>query len=591
MRLAFSHQWELTVVPKKPVKVPSSTKEQQTAKDTRGLPDGYDIDRLYRYRYDTLVNNATGLESFLYKIIPYSYVKSFAFAIDPTYKYKVAPDMVTAVNRVRIKATDSVLLQRKRTRTIVQTSWSQLSNYKGIAVCSSPYYVYTTSSNPVQTVALTKQFPIPDRIKDTSVSTRPLGSERGELEFFKSYINSPPRESIYRVDGWRRVSPGAEPDSTCKAVGGTTDFEVGSNETWRTLVTPTAATLSESTFSAFRDKEVSFCDSVSQKLLPNLLLNNMPFKRQYSLARNVAELKDLPRSIAQARQTAVDLKAVYNSLSGSPKLRSKIFDLSNKAAANLPGEYLSYHFGWKQLHKDLSDLTALPEKLSKKLNFLIQRSNKQTTFRKIQESESGESGVSGFVYDTFDHEWEQSHTSRIVRKHKTTLVVNGVFDFPPINNVQLRQRFFADQVGLIPRFIDVYNIIPWTWLIDWFTGLGNYLELIEETNHDPVLVNWGMITTHTSGKLITNLSYINATQEDFYLNNIRVSPTAATNRTLNHTSVLSYECRTRRNVARVPGMEVTSIPDTLTGYRASIIGALLAQRIDNTRSGTFRPRS
>ncbi len=576
---------------KKPVKVPSSTGEQKTAKDTRGLPDGYDIERLYRYRYDTLANSATGLESFLYKIIPYSFVRSFAFAIDPTYKYKVAPDMVTAVNRTRIKATDSVLLLRKRTRTIVQTSWSQISNYKGISVCSSPYYVYNTSSNPVQTVALTKQFPIPDRIKDTSVSTRPLGSERGELEFFKSYINSPPRTSIYRVDGWRRVSPGAEPDATCKAVGGTTDFEVGSNEIWTTNVTPTAATLPEGTFTLFRDKEVSFCDSVSQKLLPNLLLNNMPFKRQYSLARNVAELKDLPRSITQMRQTADDLKAVYNSLSANPKLRSKVFDLGNKAAANLPGEYLSYHFGWKQLHKDLSDLTALPEKLSKKLNFLIQRSNKQTTFRKIQLSESSESGVSGFVYDTFDHEWNQIHTSRIERKHKTTLVVNGVFDFPPINNVQLRTRFFADQVGLIPRFIDVYNIIPWTWLVDWFTGLGNYLELIEETNHDPVLVNWGMITTHTSGKLITNLEYVNATQEDFYLNNVRVSPDAATNRTLNHTSVLTYECRTRRNVARVPGMEVTSIPDTLTGYRASILGALLAQRIDNTRSGTFRPRS
>jgi len=574
-----------------PVKVPESTPEQKTAKDTRGLPDGYDIERLYRYRYDTLANSATGLESFLYKIVPYSFVRSFAFAIDPTYKYKVAPDMVTAVNRTRVKATDSVLLARKWTRTIVQVDWSQLSNYKGIAVCGSPFYVYNYSNNPVQTGALTRQFPIPNRIKDTSVKTRPLGSERGELEFFKSYINSPPRVSYYRDNGWRRAVPGATADDTCKAAGGIPDFEVGTNVTWTTTFQPTAATLSEDTFNQFRDKEVSFCDSVSQKLLPNLLLNNMPFKRQYSLARNVAELKDLPRSIAQARQTADDLKAVWSSLSGSPKLRSQIFDLSNKAASNLPGEYLSYHFGWKQLQKDLKDLIDLPEKLSKKLNFLILRSNKQTTFRKIQESESSESGGPGFVYDYMDHEWGQTHSSRIVRKHKTTLVVNGVFDFPPINNVTLRQRFFADQIGLIPRFIDVYNIIPWTWLVDWFTGLGNYLELIEETNHDPVLVNWGMITTHTIGKLVTDFECTNATQETNYLNNVKVSPDAAYDVRVKHSSILSYECRTRRNVARVLGMEVTSIPDTLTGYRASILGALLAQRIDNTRSGSFRPRS
>lgn len=579
-------------MPKKPVKVPSSNREQQTAKDTRGLPDGYDIDRLYRYRYDTLANNAVGLESFLYKIVPYSFVRSFAFAIDPTYKYKVAPDMVTAVNRTRIKATDSVLLARTRKSKRTLSTWSQESNYKGIAICGSPYYVYGGNSDPESFTALTRQFPIQDRIKDTSVRTRPLGSERGELEYFKSYINSPPRETEYKIDFWTRQSPGVTVDATCKAAGGTADYEVGSIETWKSTIQPSAATLSEGTFNSFRNQEISYCDSISQRLLPNMLLKNLPFKRQHSLARNVAELKDLPRSIAQARQTATDLKAVYNSLGASPKLRSKVFDLSNKAASNLPGEYLSYHFGWKQLHKDLTDLTALPEKLSKKLNFLIQRSNKQTTFRKIQESVSGASGVSGFVYDTVaGREWGLTHSSRIERRSKTTLVVNGVFDFPPINPVQLRQRFFADQVGLIPRFIDVYNIIPWTWLIDWFTGLGNYLELIEETNNDPTLVNWGMITTHTSGKLITDFTYINATQEDHYLNNVRVSAQAAVNRERRHTSVLNYECRTRRNVAGVPGMEVTSIPDSLTGYRASILGALLAQRIDNTRSGTFRPRS
>jgi hypothetical protein len=578
-------------MPKKPVKVPSSNREQQTAKDTRGLPDGYDIERLYRYRYDTLANNAVGLESFLYKIVPYSFVRSFAFAIDPTYKYKVAPDMVTAVNRTRTKATDSVLLARSKKVKRTLLTWSQESNYKGIAVCGSPYYVYGGNSSPEDVSVLTRQPPVQNRIKDTSVRTRPLGSERGELEFFKSYINSPPRDSDYKIDFWTRAVPGAQPDATCKAAGGTADYEVGSIEVWRTTFQPSAAVLSQGTFNAFRDQEVSFCDSISQKLLPNMLLNSNPFKRQYSLARNVAELKDLPRSIAQARQTANDLKAVYNSLGANPKLRSKVFDLSNKAASNLPGEYLSYHFGWKQLHKDLADLTALPEKLSKKLNFLIQRSNKQTTFRKIQESVSGASGVSGFVYDTADREWNQTHSSRIERKSKTTLVVNGVFDFPPINPVQLRTRFFADQVGLIPRFIDVYNIIPWTWLVDWFTGLGNYLELIEETNHDPRLINWGMITTHTSGKLITDFTYTNATQEDHFLNGVRVSPGPAIDRTRLHTSVLNYECRTRRNVAGVPGMEVTSIPDSLTGYRASILGALLAQRIDNTRSGTFRPRS
>lgn len=32
--------------------------------DTRGLPVGYDPHKLYEYRYDTLIKNSSGLESF-----------------------------------------------------------------------------------------------------------------------------------------------------------------------------------------------------------------------------------------------------------------------------------------------------------------------------------------------------------------------------------------------------------------------------------------------------------------------------------------------------------------------------------------------
>lgn len=170
-------------------------------------------------------------------------------------------------------------------------------------------------------------------------------------------------------------------------------------------------------------------------------------------------------------------------------------------------------------------------------------------------------------------------------------MINGTFDFPTVNVPHFRERFYLDQVGLIPRFTDVYNIIPWTWLVDWFTGFGNYLELIEETNHDPLLINWGLITAVTRGSLTTEFSYRNATQNDIYVNTVRVSPTAATDATKYHTSVLDFECTTRMNVARVLDVERTTEPESLSGYRQSILAALLASRVDNTRSGTFRPRS
>lgn len=562
-------------------------------RDTRGIPEGFDPGSLIRYRYDTLVNSATGLESLAYKLIPFSYIQSWAFALDPTYRFKVAPSTITAVNRVRARRTQSVTDLRTRTRNSGTYSWSQQSNYKGIAVCSSPFLVHSQFNAVPSVASLTARPPNNDIIKDTTGRTRIIGSTQGELELFKSTSNSPPRSSRFVIE-YRWYTSGADPDTNCIVNGGTRDYEVGSTNFWTQDFGPTAAILPESTLDSLRASEIARCKSLCADNATSMLKGGSPFTRAYSLARNIAELKDLPRSVAQARQTMTDLKAVYSALKGSPKLRSQVFDLSNKAASNIPGEYLSYHFGWKQLHKDLRELTELPEKLSKKINFLIRRSGKQTTFRTKRDIVSGESGLaSGYVYDHTDgdKEWTCVHAHRVSRETEIRLAINGTFDFPTINVPHLRERFYFDQVGLIPRFIDVYNIIPWTWLVDWFTGLGNYLELIEEINHDPLLINWGFITAHTRGKLTTEFSYINATQNDIYVNGLRVSPVPATNRTLNHTSILDFECQTRMNVARVYDVERTTEPNSLTGYRQSILGAILAQRIDNTRSGTFRPRS
>jgi len=329
--------------------------------DTRGLPEGFDPETLFQYRYDTLVKSATGLESLAYKLIPMTYIRSWTFALDPTYKYKIAPSTITAVNRVRARRTLSVTDLRTRTRWSSFSSWSQESNYKGIAICGSPYLVYSTpTSSPKEVTNLTAKSPGADVIRDTTGRTRIIGSSQGELELFKSTSNSPPRSSRFAIE-FRNYTSGFIPGAECIAAGGTRDYEVGSTTAWDQFYGPSAAVLPETTLKALQVSEIARCKSLCADNATSMLKGVSPFTRAYSLSRNIAELKDLPRSIAQARQTANDLKAVYSSLTGSPKLRSRIFDLSNKAASNIPGEYLSYHFGWKQLHKDLRELTELSE--------------------------------------------------------------------------------------------------------------------------------------------------------------------------------------------------------------------------------------
>lgn len=550
--------------------------------DTRGLPEGYDPRRLYEYRHANVSENADGLEAFLYKLMPPSLVRSISFAIDPTARFKVSPHTITPVNRTRVRATDSVLLQRKRTYNISSGYSTQESHWMGITNCSSPYQVVVNNPDGVQVVQLANQPVLPSTIKDTTKRTRLLGSDQGELEIFRASINSPPR-TIRWPSTTKNYYTGFAISDTCKRAGGTADYF---GESWsypRYTFAPTSAIYPLASYNALKASEIARNKALAQQQVVPLLLGINPLKRDYSLLRNAIELRDLPRSILSLKDTMEKLRRVYASLPSGK--RDLIFSLKD-LKGNIPNEYLSFHFGWKQTYKDLVDLLNLPEKLSKKLNFLLRRSGKPTTFRISRNFLSSESGVPGFIYDTVSNfewvDWTYQSQSKIERSSEVRLVVNALFDFPPVNVPQLQSHRLRDFVGLNPRLIDVYNLTPWTWLFDWFTGIGQYVELIESINRDNNLINWGMISVVTKGELTTEFRSVVPNTAYTYLDGHQTSGSVV-NIDQRHRSTLSFECHTRQDVGAVYDVKQTSIPSTLTAYQNSIIGALLAQRSSSKR--------
>lgn len=555
---------------------------QRAHYDTRGLPEGYDPGKLYQYRHETF-EPQNGLEAFAHKLIPPSLMKSVAFAIDPTARFKVSPHAITPIQRTRYRSQASVLDARSRHGHVYDRSYSQISNYMGIALCSSPYFVDTNVyDSPDFPVDLMDQPVLPDYIKDTTSRNRLLGSLQGELEYFKHDLVSTPR-TVIEKRVVRRYTVGVPSFDTCTAVGGKPDYEVGQDVDIRWSFHGASAVLPLDTYDALTASEVAFNKALAVSYAPKMLKAVSPFTRDYSLTRNAVELREIPRSITQLRDTMENLRRVFDSFGRSSSTRDLVFDLK-RSSKDVPKEWLSYHFGWKQTYNDLVELLALPEKMSKKINFLISRSRKATTFRTKRNHLSGETGVSGFQYDTVTgFEYNQNSSSRIVRESELRLVVNAIFDFPPINVPSLVRTFtWYDRAGVIPRFIDIYNLTPWTWLFDWFTGLGNYLELIEEINHDPSLINWGMFTVHTKGKLLTDY-YSEVPQSRLIHNNNIEVENSITYLGYRHQSRLEYECRTRSDVATLYDVKRTSVPSSLTAYQHSIIGAILSQR-----SGNFR---
>lgn len=546
--------------------------------DTRGLPEGYDPHKLYEYRLDTLAKNSSGLESFVYKLMPYSVIRSLAFAIDPTAPFKVSGSRITPANRTRYRATASVLQVGSFKRKRIFSGFEPQVNYGGVSICWSPYKKMTGFTDIVGSGTFT-QAVLPDRVKDTTRRTRLVGSDQGTFEKFKGHVNSPSR-TIRRITEERSLifTTTATNEPACSNVGGTRQGNAGSKEVMETSFTPFGATLSLQSFNQLRDGEINFCLSLCQKHAVSMLKSVEPMAGDYTLFRNTVELRDVPRSVKQLLQTTTDLRKLYLSLRHSPKLRKVVFNLKG-LAKDVPNEYLSYHFGWKQLWRDLNDLLALPEKASKKVNFLMSRSGKPTTLRskRIIPSATG-TGVSGFEYQQTADDYSLNTESRIERTSEVRLVVNRTWDFPPINSAEFKRHVFAQRTGIEPRITDVYNLIPWTWLLDWFTGLGNYIDLIETINsRDSGIINWGMISCVTTGRLITEFSSQSTSWQDTFVDNTHVSGSEYYTKN-RHTSTYEYECHTRSDVATILDVKLTSVPSTLTPYQMSILGALLAQR-------------
>jgi hypothetical protein len=298
----------------------------------------------------------------------------------------------------------------------------------------------------------------------------------------------------------------------------------------------------------------------------------------------VAELKDLPRSILTMRETVANLKSLEQLLDPRTLKRLRTAaKLPDKFLKSLSGEYLSYHFGWKQLVRDVYDLLAKPEVIGRKIDRLIKRSGQATTYRKRKVLLSAGEGAPDFGYDWFYGELplEQPIETKLSRKIQLDMVINTTFTFPGLNQPHFRSDLFAEKIGAYPRFTDIYNLVPWTWLVDWFTGLGNYVDIIDEVNHDRSLINYGFMTGKSTVQLLTNINLRSYSSNDVSFDNVWSS--TSTKVVSNHSSVLELDLQFRKNLAGMMDVKYIAEPGSLTPYQQSILGALLGQRTRFTR--------
>lgn len=533
------------------------------------VPDWVKAEQLFRTRYHYAVTSAHGMERFAFRVLPYSLIRSFALTFDPTTPFRLGSERISPVNRTRTRTISSVSFARK---ALYRNSTSSRTLNPNANTCQYVPAVESTYQSGFDSSLFQSMPKLKWTAKDTTRRTRGPYQDMGEFEQFSYSLSSPDR-SVTRTKTYNQCVT----NDTCHLPGLQTQRTV---ETRSTL--GGAAVISDSTLSSLRSQVITAVNQAMTKHAPAMVSATLPMARRFNFAREVFELKDLPRSVTSLYRTAQDLSSAYKAFPRSGKEALKRAKLSE----HVPNEYLSYWFGWVLLAKTVRELLELPEKISKEVNFLISRRGKPTTLRRSRKIGDVVLTTPGWSYDPSSFSgtlWSET-TDELVTTNtleiELRIVINCLFDFPEVGVPKLRSELLDRKWGVRPTATDIYNVIPWTWLLDWFTGLGNYVEMIDVVNTDKSLVNWGVLSGKAKGSLRTTLRthYDNHSQYAYSHNGSGTTTDVYTRVNTSHTSVLDYQAIVRKDIVNSYGVRSVLKPSSMTTYQQSIIGALLAQR-------------
>lgn len=181
------------------------------------------------------------------------------------------------------------------------------------------------------------------------------------------------------------------------------------------------------------------------------------------------ELKDIPHMIKQAGDAMHWLRKPAKGLKNLP------------TAEGLANANLAYQFGWEPLLSDLWKLFTFQEAYEKKRNHLM-RLYSGIGLRRNVRLETLEDVISG----SFSHGVGYGPQMNVgyTRTRKTTIWGSIRWKptlVPPGLRNPTDSEIYRAALGLDISMSTVWEAIPWSWLIDWFTNAGDFLSAHRNT--------------------------------------------------------------------------------------------------------------
>lgn len=525
---------------------------------SRVLPDlGYDIIyrnldpyQLYVDRAAINAAQATGFERLVYKIFGKDVIASFAFAIDPLHSFKKT-----------LGPSHQVLRRRVRNRPSFPRSYA----YERTGITENTYYIpgswpykyteyignwYTVYSGGAQ---MASQDYIQEFTVDTVNSSRQKGSNGGPFEKFEFELHSLPIHRDVEVAYSENVyNPGPATRSRTRdklySIGPAAVLALDDQE----LLLQIEQNLAQESFEKYH--------------LP-MLARCLPKSPKFGSFRSIGELRDFRHVFA--KNNIRDLDDLINH---PENLRRKVLELRD-----VPNTFLYGSFAIQPLISDIQALLKLPAQVATQFNKLRSRSGLPTSYRTKFKLDLPFSDPPSFSFLKDGLGYDDKYSTTGSRDAEVRMAVNATFEFPPIETPLFNAELYARLTGIEPSIKALYDLTPWTWLTDWFTGFGNYLNVIEQINTDPSLINYGYITYASKCSVLSQYSYKTGSYEDRWYH---PSPSVHADKVYDFYQYgkIDYTYQKRIDLSEL-GVRTTGKRESLTPFQTLIISALLAQRI------------
>lgn len=257
------------------------------------------------------------------------------------------------------------------------------------------------------------------------------------------------------------------------------------------------------------------------------------------------------------------LGGIISGIQSLPKRNRAAVDYARGAGS----EYLNWEFGWKPILNDLRKMLNFQKHLHRRLAQLkrdngkpIRRSVTLVDIEDVLTNTWGtpvENPFYPYVHPFYHVNGSGTSGSKVIASRKDWFEARFRYWIPDIESPDWPARAQIALLGANPTPDLLWNLLPWSWLIDWFYNVGSVISNMSENAAENLVAEYAYVMSHVKysthvlqqGTLSTKNGPVKCTAKAEYTKELK-----------------------RRSYANPYGFGLT--PGDLSGRQKAILGAL-----------------